>query len=270
MSLVTTDGSTDRIEHGTSLGGFTAASWALWFYPVGSLVGGTLSTLWSGSFNVPGILSGTSVGAEDELRLTWRRGAGGANLAYETNNAGITADKWWYLVVTVDQGAGAGVKVNFYVGDLSTLAVLKTLGTATDPSSGYLSNTGATFTTGDNGTDSESGAYRFASMMFWPGVVLTLAQVQRQQFSRVPMVAGCSLYSHYGYAAAGATQPDYSGVGNHGTETGCAVGDHVPLPFRRVGQLYVHYEVAAAPGGSILPFVARDMASPVDMQDMRG
>jgi hypothetical protein len=253
MALVLGDTLTDRIDHGTGLGNWTACSWAWWYYPTTlTELNHIFCMLSTGSLFVPNCDVGSGAGLQDEIRVTWRRSAGGSNMIYQTNNAGITVNKWWYVCVTIDQAAGAGVKVKVYVGDLSTLATARTFGTATDPSSGFVSNNGATFFVGDNAADATSMGGRHAVMMMWPGVVLTEAQAQQQQFSHLPIVAGCKLHAVYGYNGTG-TQPDWSGNANNGTVQGTtAVADHVPLTFRKHGSLYVPYAVAAPPGGNAL------------------
>lgn len=227
MSLSFTAATTNRVAYGTALGNWTAGSWVFWYYPT------TLASFVSivqlyGSSAVPSIIGGVTT---SELRMVWRRGAGGSNMTYETNNASITTNKWWYVGATVDQSAGAGVKVKFYVGDLSTLAVLKTNGTTTDVSSGYVTNNGATFYVGDNATDVTPQVMRFACVQFFPSIVLTLAEIQALQFRFGPWRTGVKLFSHLGFNGTG-TQPDWSGNGNAGTVTGAAVAPHVPLrPF---------------------------------------
>lgn len=232
MALSFTDASTNRVSHGTALGNWTSASWAFWYYPITMTALRNITHLWTGSFVAPSITVG-GTGATDELRMVWRRSGGGSNMIYETNSADITADKWWFVGATMDQGAAAGAKVVFYVGDLNTLATARTNGTTTDVSSGYVSNNGATFYVGDNGSDSTAHAMRMGTLMFFPSVVLTQAAFQRLQFRMMPPVGStCKLFTHYGFAGTG-TQADWTGNGNNGSVTGAAVADHVPLgpPF---------------------------------------
>jgi hypothetical protein len=226
MSLLFTDASTNRVSHGTGLGNWTAASYAFWYYPITLTAGRNILNMFTGSFVVPSIAVG-SVGT-DELRMTWRRGGGGSNMIYETNNADITANKWWFVGVTVDQAAGAGVKVVFYLGDLNTLATARTNGTTTDVSSGYASNNGQTFYVGDNGTDSTAHAMRMGTLLFFPSAVLTQADFQRLQFRPLPLPSSVRLFTHYGFNGTG-TQPNWTGNGHSGTVTGATVAAHVPL-----------------------------------------
>jgi hypothetical protein len=79
--------------------------------------------------------------------------------------------------------------------------------------------------------------------------VMSLDELISQQF-RPRVSDGCALFSLLGYNGTG-TQPDWSGNGNVGTVTGATVADHAPIPFRRVGSLYVPYTVAA--GGDAVP-----------------
>lgn len=223
MSLILDDSTSDRISHGTALGNFTAASWLQWIYPT-TLT--NFNNFWylesTTNFQSPS----ASVRGGDEIGLAWR-GSGGTNLLYVTNNANLTVNKWWYIAWTVDQLGTPGTVGKIYLGDLSTIATERTYGTTTD---GALleSNTDGTFTTGSevDGTTAVGG--RYGGLMMWPGVVLTLAQIQQHQFRFVPQVAGCKLFTRYGYAGTG-TQPDWTGTGNNGTQTGAVVGDDVPL-----------------------------------------
>jgi hypothetical protein len=126
-------------------------------------------------------------------------------------------------------------------------------------------------TTPDDGTgtkvDDSSGDFRVGSRdgasaalpcdVAWVGLwtrVLSLGELQAQQ-TRPHPTAGCVLFSVLGYNGTG-TQPDWSGNGNVGTVTGATLADHAPIPFRRVGQLYAPYAVAA-PGGGIVGDVFR-------------
>ena len=232
MALDFTDLTTDRINHGTALGsGFTSATWAWWYYPTALNTSRGIATLNDASnFSVPGLLVGAV--SADELRMSWRRAGGGANMAYETNNANITVNKWWFVCATVDQAAAAGTLVKFYVGDLSTLATLCTNGVTTDPSSGFLTNSGATFYTGDNGAATTAMGGCYAVMMFWPNVVLTEPQARLQQeamlYGRGPIVGGCRLWAKYGLQGT-LFQNDFSGYGNHGTGTGVSMAVDPPV-----------------------------------------
>lgn len=226
MSLLFTENSTNRVALGTALGGWTAGSWVFWYYPIS--LAGTLRNIiqfYTGAFPVPALASGGT--SSDELRMTWRRSSGGSNMIYETNNANITVNKWWYVGATVDQGLGAGVKAKFYLGDLSTLATLRTNGTTTDPA-GFTSNTGSTMYVGDNNIDSTSNGMQIACLQFFPGAVLTEAEIQRHQFQFVKHLSSCRLHMHFGFNGTG-TQADWSGFGNSGTVTGATVAAHVPF-----------------------------------------
>jgi hypothetical protein len=226
MSLELTAASTDRINHGTALGGWTVGSWGGWFYPTTLTDFASFLFLSStGGFQAPSM----SVRDTDDIGVGWRRASGGTNLLYQTNNAGLTTNKWWFIAVTIDQGAAANSKVKIYVGDLATLATERTYGTINEPLT-YTDNTGGTFYVGDNSVDSACVGGRYGGLMVWPSVVLTLAQIQAMQFHFRPLVAGCKLFAHYGLTAdASSTQPDFSGSGNTGAPTGAALAAHVPL-----------------------------------------
>lgn len=250
MSLELTNGSSDRIEHGTALGNFTACSICGWIWQDSQ----DFAAIWQWSLS-PSV----TVGASDpaEIRVFWFRSGGPSNLVYETNNCDLTTGKWWFLGVTIDQGASSGNKVKVYLGDLATPPTSRTFGTSFEPDA-YFNNNGATFYTGGNpGADPAAMGGRFGTLMFWPGVVLTEAQTQMQQFNQhCPVVAGCTLFTHYGYNGI-STQPDWSGTGNVGTVTGATVADHVPLTFRKYGPLYVPYTGAVAPPAGAFPQIFR-------------
>ena len=234
--------STDQITHGTGLGtGFTACSCSFWFYPT-SLPG--LRSIGSMSAGGPQISM-----SNDEVRVSWTRGGGGLNMVYVTNNADITVNRWWYVCLTVDTAGTAGALTKVYVGNEQAPATARTFGTNQDPSSGFASNSGATFRWGDSGTDSEClGGYR-SLLIFWPGRVLTEAEAQQQQFASRAVIPGAQLDVLYGENGTG-RQLDRSGYANHGTPSGCSVAASMPLHLRRVGSIYVPFTVAAAPAGA--------------------
>jgi hypothetical protein len=247
MAITLAATTTDRIDHGTALGNFTSCSWLLWYFPTALVDINALFQMWTGSFVAPSLTVGLP-GNEDDFRFTWRRGGGGSNMLYQTSNAALVVNTWYYLGVTVDQAAGAGVKVKFYRGTLNSLATLLTTDVATDPTTGFLTNNGATVLVGDNGTNTQASGGRYSGLMMFPGVVLTLLQIQQMQFKFFPQIAGCRLHAQYGLAAGTGTQRDYTGSGNNGTVTGGTLGAHVNLvnPFAMPTEDEYAYAAAAA------------------------
>lgn len=73
---------------------------------------------------------------------------------------------------------------------------------------------------------------------------LSLGELESLQW-RMRALSGCVLFLVPGYNGTG-TQTDYSGNGNHGTIVSTAsVADHVPIPFRRCGPLWMPKSVAS-------------------------
>lgn len=240
----------DVVKHGTAVGTFTACSWCGWIYPTSLAV---LQNIWSkksdsDTTQAPSFFTNSN----DELRLSWR---GSTNMAYETSAANLTTNKWWFVGVTVDQGASAGAKVKVYVGDLATIAASQSFATATDGAT-FRTNASTEFRIGSSVADDSPWKGRIANTLFWPGVVLTQAEIQLHQFLLRPRVAGCKVAAVYGYNGTG-TQADWSGNANNGTVTGATVADHVPVTFRSGRVLYVPYAVAAVAGGKPWLYYAR-------------
>lgn len=244
MALTLTTGSTDHIDHGTALGNWTAASACGWYYPTSLTTFDTFWYLITGGFQTPS----ASIRSSVELAIAWK---GTSNLLYITNNASLTTNKWWFIGWTVDTSLGATLKVKIYLGDLTTRPTARTFGTTTEGAT-YNSNSGGTFTTGDNASASQSFAGDVAGLMVWPGVTLTEAQIQQHWHRFIPQVAGCKLFTHYGLVAdAASTQPDWSGNGNTGTPTGAVLASHPPLGPLFAFDLEDLYQIAA--GGTTYP-----------------
>jgi hypothetical protein len=189
------------------------------------------------------------VSGTDEIGVRWSRAT--TNCIYATNNANLVLNAWQYICATIDQAGGAGQVVNVYKGTRDAAATECTYATAQDGSGAFSSNSGVTAFAGDNGGGEAAGC-RIANLRVWPNVILTADQIVSHQWRMLPVVAGCKLWTEYGYNGT-STQPDWSGNGNAGTVTGATVGDHVPLgpPFGYDLGWEGAFTAAAAPSGRI-------------------
>src|SRR3990167_4230892 len=150
----------------------------------------------------------------------------------------------WQCVTAVWNVNGVNGDQRLYVGNLTT-AIAEVgsyanqavgLGTPVDRSAddAAIGNRDATASNGFSGF--------LALIAIWDRV-LSLDELVSIQF-RPRVTNGCVGFWCLGYNGTG-TQPDWSGNANNGTVTGATVADHVPIPFRRSGPLYVPYTVAA-------------------------
>ena len=194
--------------------------------------------------------------AQDAGGLCWRflmAGTGGelqalvqrnnTNSYVQTNTGFVTADAWNYAVFTWDATNAAAV----YTGDLSTLAAEATYSTDV-PSTGTLDVPNSPFRIGHSALTNQSMEGRIANCMFYDSA-LSLAQIQAQQFSEIPLFDGCQ-FAHI-YHDASATQADYSGNGNTGTvQSGTTDAAHVSLPSPFAFDNEVSFIAGAAPPAS--------------------
>lgn len=159
------------------------------------------------------------------------------------------ASKWCCIAVTWNT-AGADGDQQIWHGDLAT-PIAEAAGYSTQRvGSGAVTDTsGLDFLVGNASTNNRLLDAKVAFVAAW-NRRLSMAELVIQQFHPY-VTSDCVLFSHLGYNGTG-TQPDFSGNGNTGAVTGTTVSGHVPLPFRRYGQLYVPYTVAA-PGGDAVP-----------------
>lgn len=180
------------------------------------------------------------------VEMTTARGTANCSVVALTSNfAAFGTGKWLFVAVINDTTTSGNNKI--YVGDLVTLAaepsayITQTAGSGTQGN-----NNGAPAIVGNRANDNRAIDGKIAYVGIWGGVVPSDNQIHQLQFRPMP-TSGCKLFAIPGYNGTG-TQPDFSGNGHAGTVTSAAVADHVPIVFRRYGQLYVPY--AAAAGGS--------------------
>ncbi len=158
----------------------------------------------------------------------------GVDLQYVTNDTPMdTANKWMFLAATVNTGNAAGQRGNIYHGDLMSLAVESTYGTATDGDASNDSQAADNFMVGHDNSCSGSNTPQRIAYVQYIARELTLGEIRSLQF-HPRVVAGTVLLSHLGFNGVG-TQADLSGSKNNGTVTNSAAttSPHVPLrsPF---------------------------------------
>ena len=238
MALTFGAATSDRVNHGTGNANLSPFTLLLWIFPT------TLNTndaiAHRGTFAANNRRSFFQSDSSGNLQLSVDRST--TDTIYITNDAPLVLNEWNFVAASFDSSAGAGEIANIYRGSLTALVTERAYGTATDGSGTLADDSAASFIVGNiaNFTTAFKGRIAIAAYVLgaW-----SLAQIQAWQF-RPRMVDGIKLLAVYGYAGTG-TQPDWSGNANNGTVTGATVADHVPIPFRRSGPLYVPYTVAA-------------------------
>lgn len=156
------------------------------------------------------------------------------------------ASKWCCIACTWDTDIVAANLPKLFHGDLTTPMAEAAAYSAQQVGTGTVTDTsGLDFLVGNSSANNRVFDGKIALVAAW-NRRLSLEELIAQQWRFRPTgPSDCVLFSPIGYNGTG-TQPDWSGNGNAGTVTGTAVADHVPLLFRRYGQLYVPYTVAAA------------------------
>jgi hypothetical protein len=178
----------------------------------------------NGGGNVPRFIFDITL--TTELTMSWAKVSGPNALSYKTSNAACVVNQWYFVAVTVDQAGTAGEICKFYRGTPERRAERLTTGTAIDGST-YLTNASMPFHLGSNTTTNMPGVV--ASLMMWPGVVLSHQQILAQQLSKRPIAGGCQLFSTYSDGNNRAW--DYSGYGNHGAVQGTITSSPLNPPL---------------------------------------
>ncbi len=149
----------------------------------------------------------------------------GDDLNYFTTDDPLIIDQWQFVFFVSDAALGATDRAKFYWGDLDTAVTRDTNVTDSEPTGSPESTSeDLLFCLTDFGP-ADPFIGRVACVWAWPGVALTLGQLQAIQHKTVPTVAGCEYFSHWHAGQAA----DWSGQGNNGTITGATQVDHVPL-----------------------------------------
>jgi len=235
MALAFVASTTDKVncDSGASLDNVQVGTLIVWCYPTSITTFGT-ATNKGGTMRVR--VKDTNTG---DVYFFYGRSVQGID-SRSTANA-LVANAWQCIACRWDFN-GASSDQQIFVGSLTVAATEvsyanQSVGSGTNNNSAdnlFVGNVSAT------GTASFPGRIAFAGL--W-NRYLTLGEIHAQQF-RPHVTSGCVLFVELGYAGT-STQPDWSGNGNNGTVTGATVADHVPIPFRRSGPLYVPYTVAA-------------------------
>jgi concanavalin A-like lectin/glucanase superfamily protein len=244
MSLAFTDDSTNQVSFGSAAGldNIAEGTVLLWVYPTS--VANTLREVVSKSAS--GGPNGWNVFKRGSNGTIWALQASRATAHQFVDVTGMVANEWQFIAYSWNIASG-GPKS--YRGTLSAIAT-DISGTPVNGSGAQADDSAANLCVG-----ARSGAVATCAPMRvgWVAVynrALTLAEVQSLQFS-LRSLSGNQLSCVIGYGGT-STQPDWSGNGNNGSVSGATVADHVPVMFRRQGQLYVPYAVAAAGGSALL------------------
>lgn len=259
MALQLTGGDSDRISHGSgaSIDNFSELSFLLWAY-ISSIPPNVRRFFFKSPTDFEKELSLGSTG-----QVSTAMDTDGTDVqATSENSAGniVTANSWWFIALTVS----SGLVPRLYLGTLSAPVYEVAYASQTAGTGSPVSDAAGDLVVGNVRTLNRSTAMHAAYASYW-NRALSLGELAQQQYRPTPG-NGCRMFSVYGYNGTG-TQPDYSGNGNHGTVTGATVADHVPIPFRRIGQLYVPH-VVAAPAGPRIPIQSIQMwRSPFGMRD---
>lgn len=187
-----------------------------------------------------------SPSSTSQIQIVMTRATTNLNATASLANMSTYGASKWCCVATTWDSTGANGDQQLWHGDLATPMAEAAAYVTQQVGSGTVTDTTALdFLVGNASSNNRVFDGKIAFIAAW-NRRLSQVEMAIQQFRPHP-TSGCVLFSMLGYNGTG-TQPDWSGNGNAGTVTGTAVASHVPLPFRRVGSLYVPYTVTAAAG----------------------
>lgn len=260
MALFFTAASSDAVNFGSSAGlddiAANDGTFLLWVYPdaVPPAAATTFVRKDSGNF----------VFTANLTSLVFNIARATQSLSISTVFANLStygAGKWCCVAAAWDT-AGANGDQQLFHGDLATpIAEVSAYSSTQRVGSGAVTDTSSlNLIVGNNVAGTLPFAGRIAFVAVW-NRRLSLDELIAQQY-RPHVTSDCVLFTHLGYngGGVGVTHPDWSGNGNVGTATGTTVADHVPLFFRRYGQLYVPY---AAVGGTTFTITPAGVLVPV-------
>ncbi len=220
MSLLFTDGSSDRVDHGNTGSSPAASTFYAWVYPTaltatrqffrkGGLTG-YYSIAFGGTANVRVLIDYASADATRRSSVSsW-----------------FTANAWQFAAVTFD-GTNAP---KIYRGDLTTTVIEATsYDQTTAPSGARITDGGAAAIVGNGDNSGFNAGFpgRIAVANWIDGTALSLPELQIHQF-QPQKHTNSKIFTQYGFNGT-STQPDWSGNGNAGTVTGATQTQHVPL-----------------------------------------
>lgn len=225
MSLLFTDGGSERVIHPNTGTDPTSATLYFWVYPTATTASRSIfrkiSVALAGGWSF-------ATAASAGLRTT---------VNYSTTNAdsrttsGLVINTWQFIATTFDGVAAPKI----YVGSLTAALAELSYNVSNAASGSRVTESGAQIVVGNiesPATSFSAGFPGHIAVMNWiPGVVLTEGQLKSHQF--MPRVhPSTKIFSQYGFNGT-STQPDWSGNGNAGTVAGATQSAHVPLasPF---------------------------------------
>lgn len=237
MALVFGAANTDDVRiGGTSLDNLAAFSMLFWIYPTTI---GHQRRIWTKT-DLKQIEIRNSGGETNKFTVYFARDTTYAVTSVANNT--LVANTWQCIGVTYDSTDG----IRVFVGSL-TSPIAEVTYTTQDVGSGAntddSTNDIALGNLGPSGTSSFQGRMEVYKHF---NTRMTLAELRRHQFHDIP-ASNCLLHWRLGYSGT-TTQVDWSGTGNAGTISGPTIGAGLPIPYRRHGQIYVPYAVAAATG----------------------
>lgn len=245
MALTFGGATSDRVDCGSAAGvdDLSALTVMLWVYPTALTSDRALISKYRGATE-QGWQVSLQGGGVGNIELYRERAT--TDQQYRTSGEPVVTNAWQFVAVASDS-----TDAKIFHGNLTTLATEASYGTATGGSGAFNSDASRQLLIANRDAPTPNAAFpgRIAIVSLL-NVKLTLAEIQMWQFTPrvLPNMIGMWVLGYNGTS----TQPDYSGNANNGTVTGATVSDHVPIVFRRHGQLYVPYAVAAGGGGSDL------------------
>ena len=208
---------TDVINHGSASGLDNLATWTALFWAKPTALG--TDDFWLG-LKVQGRIN---TGFGDGSIVSVGRSRATVSDGRDSVTGVLVVNVENFLAVTYDSGATP--RFHIYRGDRTTAPAEVSYGFTQNGSGALVDDSASNLLVGNDGTRSFQG--NMSKFMFCNST-FALGQI-RQQWMRFVPVAGCQIYSEYGFNGTG-TQPDWSGNLNTGAVTAATVGDHAPLP----------------------------------------
>lgn len=235
MALVFGAANTDDVSvGGTSLDNLSAFSMLFWIYPT------TIThqrRIWSKGASIKDIEIRNSGGDVDRFLFYVVRATTTA-IAIPVNNT-LVLNTWQCIGITYDGTDGPRV----FTGSL-TAAMTEVSYSTRDVGAGAETDDSAAEIALGNRTSTGTASFQGRMEVYKHfNTRMSLAELRRHQFRDIP-ASNCLLHWRLGYSGT-TTQVDWSGTGNAGTISGATIGAGLPIPYRRHGQLYVPYAVAA-------------------------
>lgn len=226
MSLLFGGATSDRVDIGTDTRLTALADLTVfgWIYPT-SLINNRDIARKGTNTNARAweiMLNGTAGNCQLIANGTSGTGAD-AQIAATNDTPFSTINKWYWLAVAMSWG----VSTNIYVGDLNTLAVIRSLSGGGQLGGTQASDTGGPLIIGNRNNYDRTFPGRIGIFGVVPGI-LSLHQIHQLQFQ--PRSLGIGPFYQLGDNGTG-PQPDLSGGKATGTVTGATLVSNPPLGY---------------------------------------